>query len=214
MRGTYAAYVGYALRMIEESDGTARPLDRAVAARLERVRAEAPEQRHREFEDVVADPSTSDFDRRYLQRIYESGNEHPHTGGREVLDALVAESMSGDWFEGRRFLELSGYRWDVWRIFVMKLTGVVNNQVAGEDKDFPWEAVEQLVRFGYLLRIGDGLNGDGPASVDAVLGSGPPLGSPDEGFTAELLVREASPHSGQTAEPAQATETGRGTQRG
>ena len=49
----------------------------------------------------------------------------------------------------------------MWQIFVLKLTGVLKDQLAGE-RVFPWEAVEDLVRFGYVLRVGDTLNGYAP----------------------------------------------------
>lgn len=154
----YAVYVGYALRGIEETDGKARDLDGSVLARLEQVRDQAPDQRQRELREAVESPETDDGSRQLFQRWLD--NDLPYSGEREVLEALVNDAVAGRWIEDeRRFLRLSGYTGNVWRIFVLKLSGVLNDQLPDDERQFPWEAIQQLVRFGYLLRVGDALNG-------------------------------------------------------
>ncbi len=158
----YPVVVGYATRMIEERDGTAKPLSDDVVNRLEQAREDAPARSDADFQEVMADPTASDFDRELLQRLHDANADPPHNWEREVLDALVVDDDPESWFKGRRFLTLSGYGDAVWRVFLLKLTGVVNDQLT-EERTFPWEAVQEFVRFGYVLRCGDALNGYNPA---------------------------------------------------
>jgi hypothetical protein len=159
----YAAYVGYALRLIEETDGKARSLDRSLVARLEPARAAAPEKRRRELQEVIADPETPDHERRMFERWLSRDDElvEFEVGARAALQALIDDSVGQlRWIDDdRRFSELSGYRPDVWRIIVLNLTRTLNDRQNDEaDRTFPWEAIQELVRFGYLIRVGDALN--------------------------------------------------------
>lgn len=162
----YAMLAGYAVRLVEEADGTARAFDEPLLARLAQVRSDAPRQREQEFEEAIADPGATEAERDYLRHLQETGKDIPYDGEREVLDALIADDTDEGWFGGERFRWLSGFGENVWQIFVLKLTTVVNQQVAGEEMEFPWEAVRDAVRFGYVLRGGDALNGYVPYVVE------------------------------------------------
>jgi hypothetical protein len=154
---TYAMHVGYALRGIEVADGKARDLDQSLLARLEQVRREAPHRHKAELRETVESPETDDMTRELFQRWLD--DDAPYSGERDVLDALVAEAVSDRWMEDeRRFLRLSGYPSEVWRIFVTKLTGTLNNQLPSDENVFPWQHIRQLVWLGYLLRVGDAVN--------------------------------------------------------
>lgn len=161
----YAIRVGYVLRLVEESEGTARSLDGTVLARMEQARAEGPERRLQDYESVLNDPEISDLDRRYFEQLRDRGNEYPYEGEREVLDDLILGEGPEAWFVGSRFFHLSGYKPEVWNVFVLKLTGVVNETLEPDSSVFPWEAIEQFVRFGYVLRCGDAFNGYTPEHV-------------------------------------------------
>jgi hypothetical protein len=142
--------------MVEEAEGTARSFDKDLLQQLERVRVDAPEMRRREYAALINDPGATDLDRQYLAQLAKS--DLPDHGEREVLDALVRDSQPSDWFTGSRFLDLTGYSSAVWGFFTRKLTGVLNANLPPGESQFPWEAIRQLLRFGYLLKCGDALN--------------------------------------------------------
>ena len=49
---------------------------------------------------------------------------------------------------------------------MLKLTTVVNDELGVEARHFPWEALQEAVRFGYVLRVGDALNGYTPEIIE------------------------------------------------
>ena len=112
---------------------------------------------------MIADPDTPDHERRMFQHWLDTNDELAEfeRGAQAVLGALIDDSVREHrWIDDdRRFCKLSGYRRDVWKIIVLNLTQTLNDRQDNEgDRRFPWEAIQELARFGYLLRVGDALN--------------------------------------------------------
>jgi hypothetical protein len=159
----YATYVGYAVRLVEETDRKARPLDRSLASRLDHVRAAAPGERRLQLETAIADPETPDHQRQMFQRWLDRDDKNLEfeQGHQAVIETLIDDSIGESrWIDDdRRFLKLTGYSPNVWRIFVLKLTETLNERLhSAGDRAFPWEAIQELARLGYLLRVGDALS--------------------------------------------------------
>lgn len=153
----YVVRFGYALRLVEEARRTARPFDAATLGRLERAREESPERRQALL-DAALSESDSEMERNYLTRVHAAGGERDYKGESEVFDELIVGDDLTGWLQGESFLSLTGYNANVWQIVVGKATQAVNASLLEEDptaRTYPWEAVREFLRFGYLLRCGD-----------------------------------------------------------
>jgi hypothetical protein len=164
----HAVRFGYAIRVVEEVDGTVRDLDAGLLVRLEQARAAAPENRERQFDEVLADPDLSDYDRSYMEKLRDHKDV---TYDIEVIAALVDDDEPTSWFGGGdRFFELSGYSPQVWRIIALKASVTLDRHILEEDPQgprFPWEAIGEFIRLGYVLRCGDALTGWEPEYLRA-----------------------------------------------
>jgi hypothetical protein len=111
-------------------------------------------------------------ERDYLRRLHGAGDPEHYNGESEVFDELVlmvAGEDLADWFQGDRFFSLSGYNANVWQIVVLKATQGATASLTEADPDarlYPWEAVREFLRFGYLLRCGDEFIGYVPERID------------------------------------------------
>jgi hypothetical protein len=153
----YAARFGYALRVVEAARRTARPFDAATLGRLERAREESPERRQALL-DAALSESDSEMERDYLTRLHGAGDDHYYNGESEVFDELILGEDPTGWLQGESFFNLTGHNAKVWQILVGKATQAANASLLEEDpaaRTYPWEAVREFLRFGYLLRCGD-----------------------------------------------------------
>jgi hypothetical protein len=162
----YVVRFGYSLRLVEEAERTARELDAETIRQLEQARAEFPA-RHKARHEAALAESESEFDRAYLERFREPVDGYE--GEIEIIEQLVNGEPLFKWFKGRLFFTLSGYSESVWRVIALKATQAVNSGLGEENPTaprYPWEAVDQFLRLGYVLRCGDAFIGYVPERIE------------------------------------------------
>jgi hypothetical protein len=115
---TYAARFGYAIRLVEEAEGTAHRFDAGTVRRLHHARQEAPGRRKALLDAALAE-SQSEADRAFLKRLHAAGGDE-YAGENEILEELVRGEGWSRWFEGRTFFKLSGYDENVWQMVALK----------------------------------------------------------------------------------------------
>lgn len=116
------------------------------------------------------------MERDYLRRLHGAGDSEHYNGESEVFDKLVliivGEDLA-DWFQGDRFFSLSGYNADVWQVVVLKATQGATASLTEADPDarlYPWEAVREFLRFGYVLRCATSSSDTCPSASTAATG--------------------------------------------
>jgi hypothetical protein len=161
--------LGYAIRLVEEAEGTARPLDAEWVQRLEHARDESPMLRQMLFEELAEDRG-SEIQLHWLRQLdAAAGEDHEYAGETEVLEQLIFAEGSDLWFEGGSFFELTGYKENIWCIVSLTAAKAVNEQLTEGDasaRRYESTAVDSFLRIGYLLRCGDAFLGYVPERVE------------------------------------------------
>jgi hypothetical protein len=163
----FAIRLGDAIRLAEEAGGTAKQFDQAIVDELNRAPTEARERRQAMQDEALAEVS-SEVDREYLdERLGNAKTGDDYDPEIDTLrDLLLADPTR--WYEGDAFFALTGYSQATWKLIAQQSTAGLNAMLVEANPAepiYPWQAVAELLRCGYVTRCGDAFTGYEPPLI-------------------------------------------------